>query len=267
MSSNDLPDINQNIKCCLLTDSLNENNKALKTTLIAPTKTHILQCLTASSSTQLFTNKGNINTGFTQRNTPSSNYYGYFYLWSNTAISGVGLITVNGLDNDYNELSEIIELNSVNNGTPVQTVNQYRWVNSIISQDRGGNTSVEIYCAYTSGVAGNIVCSQTFYTNYNAFFMVPRGYIARLTSLDYGGTATNTFSLLKWIKTNSNSWDPQSICYFSSIPVGASRIYSNGGGIGEFTEGEIVLWGQVSTASTTSNITSVFTLYPVANYQ
>jgi len=268
MSSNDLPDINNNLKCCILTDTLNENNKVVKTTTIAPTKTHTLQCLTTSASTILFTNKGNTTTGFSQLNNPSSSYYGYFYLWSNTTSAGVGSITVYGLDNNYNEITEVITLTSGNNQTPKQTVNQYRWVNNIMSSDRGASTGVEVYCAYISGSTQYIVCSQTYYANYNAFFMVPSGYIARLTSIDnYGGTAANTFSMLKWIKNNTSYRDPNTAIYLPTFPVGASRIYSNGGGVGNFTEGEIVLFGQVSTASTTSNITATFTLYPVANYQ
>lgn len=268
MSSNDLPDINNNLKGCLLTDTTNENNKALKTVIVAPTKTHTMQCLTVNATAgTLFINKGNSVNSFNGLDNPSSSYYGYFYVWSNTASSGVTSVTIYGLDNNYNESSETITLASPDNTVSVQSVNQYRWINKMVGFNRGSSTSVEVYCAYTSANLQYLVCSQTYYVDYNAFFMVPRGYIARLTSIDnYGGTTTNTFSLCKWVKNNTSYRNPQAIIYLSSFPVGGSRIYANGGGIGEFTEGEILLWAQVATSSTTSNITATFTLYPLANY-
>jgi hypothetical protein len=269
MASNDLPDINSNLKSCLLTDSNNENNKVLKTVMISPTKTHNLQALTSvATSGILFSNKGNTVPGtnpYSFYNAISS-FYGYVYLWSNTAVSGIPNITIFGLDNNYNEISETISLNSVNNGTPVQSVNQYRWVNKMVSNDRGSSTGVEVYCSRGNNIISQTICSQTFYVDYNAFFMVPRGYKARLTSLDsYGGTNTNSISVVKIPKQVSQ--DPVPICFLPGLPSGTSRVYNNGGGIGEFTEGEVVLFCQVTTTSTTSNISVTFTLFPLANYQ
>ena len=266
MASNDLVDINSNLKCSLLTDTLNENNKALKT-IAVPNRYVTMNSYTDSATTRYFVNIDQ-NVAFGALSNYLSNYYDKVQVWGSAASSGVGNITIYGIDFGYNETSEIISL-GVNNSTPVLSINSYRFINRMTTVNRGANTGIKVYCSTNAGSALTTFCSQTYYQNINPFFMVPKGYKARLVSIDnYGGTAVTTVSLL--VQKKQSTANPNPALYLPNLPSGASRIYNDGGGVGgymgDFVEGQTIFWGQVSTASTLSSLQWTLILYPETNY-
>lgn len=267
--SNDLSDINYNIKTLLKTSTTDENDKCIKVIQTQP-RTHSMSCgTTVNTASYLILPLGN---SFLMNAYVVHGPVQYAFV----ASSGTGYtftIRVYFIDANYNEVIEDIAfVSSSNTATSVGT--NYLNVNYMELISGSANPSTMI-TAFPLGVA-IAYAEGTIFGNssaaYNWRFMCPRGKIAKLSSIDYYRNVAGTshlsnadLSLQIFLRgTASNVSNP----LFNYLAV-QSPFQKNYGVNGAYTlkyGDSCMFYRTASNTSTACNLNATFTLYDDAEY-
>ena len=107
-----------------------------------------------------------------------------------SAGTGIRTISIMGLDQNYNEISEVLTLNGL---TPVITVNSYLRINNVVNLSHGSLLSAD---GDITGTAGSIEWFHISAGNTNARlgrYTVPAGFTLVLDSVGYSSGKSDEF--------------------------------------------------------------------------
>jgi hypothetical protein len=271
--SNDLPDILYNLKCSLSTDTTDNNNKAIKIVNIA-NRTHTLNAFVAGSTSSYITTGEVATIGAYVRHNPLQYQIVNYTTGTNTPANAISAYTVRLtlITNTFQEITEDIVFN-IGDTTKTTTATNILNCNfmELISGSIDAGQKVACRGVGLTTLLNECVLEGNSLSVLNCRFVVPLGYVAKLSSIDnfsYRNESTNlsnsNLSLQYFLTTASNVSNP--LFQYTLVQSPFQKNYGVNGAY-TFTAGQTVMGFRTeSTGATSTFLTITFTLYPAGNF-
>jgi hypothetical protein len=253
--SNNSGDITGLFKSITLNEIFDINQKVIKTTRACKTTIRVNGTTTTAANNFIATNNNatiNLNTvAFT----PTDWFNDRWYFRATTVTARIRVYYIDG---DYNE-GTVDLLCTVNDN--IQIPFPVRFVNGF--EKISGTGSGSVLCTYEptaifpSGLSFTIHQYSGF-RGYSGMFMCPKNKTAKLNSIDYyRNNARSDLLLLKYNKYNAGTnLKPNVLLYLPGITGVYSQNFNNPNYL--IQEGEVIVFYNVTTFSTSSAIDSTF---------
>jgi hypothetical protein len=267
MTDNNLPDINQNIRCITKTSTTNQFDKCIKIQPVLPI-THTLNANNNGTSASYILCSGrNISIGAFDSQWSSS-----IFISASNITSDI-TVRMYCIGSDYNEAIEDVVI-PISSSELQSFGSTYRWVNRVELIVGVLDTLSSVSFRLGSASTQYEICRINFdiINNFNAGFMPPLGKSAKLASIDYircvdsVGTSLPCDISLQIFKRTGNELCNNPLFNYLQINSPFSRTFG-ANGVYNIEYGDLVVFYRGARASAVAcNITATFNVYDSAIY-